>query len=395
MELKKYMINNDQKYPLVFIFYYGFIYMNYGVFNIFIPVFLNEAGYSGSSLGILLALGPLVAIAAQPFWGIAGDRAKTKNKVLRIILFGSIISVLFLRISSSFFYLAIMLSVFSFFHFSINTLSDTITLEHIEKTRWNFGPIRLAGTLGFSVMAVVTGKAASYDINHIFTAYIIFGILALLSTIPIPVIKGHQSGSKKMSIGRLFKNRELTLLMVFNFILMSSMGFYYSFFPVYFEQLGGGRTLMGVAYVIAALSETPFLLFASRIFSKIKTKYIMLLSSLAIGIRWLLFYVVEDVYMILPVMLLHGFTFIVLSYSMATYVNKEVPKELRTSGQGMNWVIQIGLSRIIGSVVGGLLVDIVGIRKVFLYDSIMVFITVIVFFIIFIKPFFSKTGNIS
>ncbi len=389
------MKNNTTKYPLVFIFYYGFIYMNYGIYNIFIPVFLNDAGYSGSSLGILLALGPLIAIAAQPFWGIAGDRAKTKNSVLRIILCGSVISVLFLNISSSFLYLAFILSVFAFFHLSINTLSDTITLEHIEKTRWNFGPIRLAGTLGFAVMAVITGKAASYNINHIFTAYIIVSIAALFSTFRIPVIKGHQSGEEKMSFGILFKNKELMLLMLFNFILMSSMGFYYSFFPVYFEQLGGGRTLMGVAYVIAALSETPFLLFASRIFSKFNTKYVLLLSSLAIAIRWLLFYMVEDVYIILPVMLLHGFSFIVLSYFMAMYVNKEVPKELRTSGQGMNWVIQIGISRIAGSIAGGLLVDIMGIRKVFLYNSMMVFLTAIVFVIIFIKPFFSKTGNIS
>jgi PPP family 3-phenylpropionic acid transporter len=80
---------------------------------------------------------------------------------------------------------------------------------------------------------------------------------------------------------------------------------------------------------------------------------------------------------------MHGMNFVVLTFSMATYINKEVPKELRASGQTMNGLIGLGLSRIIGSMGGGFLSDLVGTRQVFLYVAILDFIAVAVFGSIF------------
>jgi PPP family 3-phenylpropionic acid transporter len=162
------------------------------------------------------------------------------------------------------------------------------------------------------------------------------------------------------------------------------MGFYYSFFPVYYEQMGASRTLIGISMFVSACSETPFLLYASRLFNKIKAKYIMLGSAAAMGLRWYLLHIITNIYAVLPTMLLHGLNFIVLSYAMATYVNKNIPKELKASGQAVNWVIALGLSRIFGSVAGGYFVDIFGIRQVFLYNSILVGVFIILFDTIFI-----------
>jgi len=84
--------------------------------------------------------------------------------------------------------------------------------------------------------------------------------------------------------------------------------------------------------------------------------------------------------------MLHGMAFIVLTYCMATYINREVPKELRATGQTVNGLINFGLARIAGSILGGILSDIFGIRHVFLYISIIDFMAIIVFvMILFIK----------
>jgi hypothetical protein len=66
---------------------YAFTAATSAVYNSFIPIYLKGTGFSDTLIGTLLALGPFVAILAQPFWGIAGDRAKSKNTIFRWIMF--------------------------------------------------------------------------------------------------------------------------------------------------------------------------------------------------------------------------------------------------------------------------------------------------------------------
>lgn len=92
---------------------------------------------------------------------------------------------------------------------------------------------------------------------------------------------------------------------------------------------------------------------------------------------------IDNIYLVLVLQILHGFMFIVLAYSMATYINNEVPPELKASGQTVNSVIGLGISRIIGSTGGGAVSDLIGIRQVFFLNSVVVLVSIIVFASIF------------
>ncbi|MGE5549419.1 MAG: hypothetical protein ACM3ZC_02680 [Bacteroidota bacterium] len=49
-----------------------------------------------------------------------------------------------------------------------------------------------------------------------------------------------------------------------------------------------------------------------------------------------------------------------------------MPKELRASGQAVNWLLSAGVARIIGSLGGGLLADAAGIRTGFLAGACLI-----------------------
>src|SRR3954447_14095593 len=142
---------------LLFLFLYGISYMGNAVYGTFMPVYLKSIGLSQTSIATLLSFGPLIAILAQPLWGRIGDRAQSKNRVLQVLSLGSAVSILLLPVSHQYFYLLLIVCMVTFFQTSINPLSDAITLEHLARTKWNFGPIRLAGTIGFAIMSVAFG----------------------------------------------------------------------------------------------------------------------------------------------------------------------------------------------------------------------------------------------
>lgn len=142
--------------------------MGNAVYGTFLPVYLKHIGLSQASIATLLSFGPLVAILAQPIWGSIGDRSENKNKVLQMLLLGSAVSALLFPLSNTYVYLLLIICLTTFFQTSIYPLSDAITLEYLSQTKWAFGPIRLAGTIGFALMSVACGVIAQKHIDSIF-----------------------------------------------------------------------------------------------------------------------------------------------------------------------------------------------------------------------------------
>jgi MFS transporter, PPP family, 3-phenylpropionic acid transporter len=372
---------------LLFLGLYGVSYMGNAVYGTFMPVYLKNIGLSHTSIATLLSFGPLIAILAQPVWGSIGDRSESKNSVLQILLLGSAITVLLFPLSNHYIYLLMIICLTTFFQTSIYPLSDAITLEHLSRTKWAFGPIRLAGTIGYAFMSVAFGMIAKRNISSIFLVYSIVMLVAIIISIQLPKIKGHQSHRKKVSLLVLLKNRKLMLFMLLNFIVQITLGYYYSFFPIYFQQLGGDSGLLGLSMLFSSISELPFLLFGDKIIRRFGIPAVLLGTAFFAGLRWLLLYFVHNPYLVLPIQMLHGLIFIVLMVTLAIYINQEVPKELKASGQTLNGLISLGLARIIGSMAGGVASEFVGMRDVFLYSAVVAFVTFIVFAFIFVKEF--------
>lgn len=365
--------------PGRFALYYAVSYMSTAVFNVFIPLYLNSLGYSRSVVGTLLALGPFAALVLHPAWGLLADRARSKNTVLAGLILGAAAAVLLFPLSSSLPLVLFFLFLFSAFQASIIPLSDAITLERAGQSGWSFGPVRLAGTVGFALMAVVAGFSARWRIGSIFPLYAVLGLLAFLVLLRLPKVRGHQSAGPRFPPGRLFRSRALVLVLAFHFLLQFTLGFYYSFFAIHLKELGGDASLQGWAVFITATAELPFLLNADRILARLGLRRTLLLAGGILSLRWLAFYLVSDRFLLMALNATHGVTVIVFIYCLATFINRHVPRELRASGHALNAMLCIGAARILGSVLGGVLSDRLGIRPVFLLFSLVAAVSVAVF----------------
>lgn len=366
------------------LFFYVFIYMGNAVYGTFLPLYFQKIGFTQSQIGTLLSLGPLIAILAQPVWGTLSDRARTKNSILLLLIAGSGAATLLYPLSDRFMYLLVMICVFTFFQTSIFAVSDAITLEALDRRKkGNYSYIRLGGTIGFGIMSILFGLVAEKRIDLMFGIYTSVLVVCFLLVLKFPRIEGHQSKGRKLRIWVLFGNRKLVLYLAANFILQISLGYYYTFFPLYFKELGGDSSWLGWSMVISSLSELPFLLLSQKIFKHMKIPHILLGAGAASALRWFLFSAIHDPHWMLPVQVLHGMIFIVLSVTLATVINQEVPSELKASGQAFNGLLSLGLARIIGSFAGGIASDAFGIRSVFFYNFVLSSVCIAVFAVVF------------
>ena len=294
------------------------------------PVHLSNIGFSGTQIGFLLALGPLMILVSQPFWGTTGDRSRSVNRVFRWILGGSALTVAIIPLTQNYYILLVIACAYAFFNSPAFAIQDTLTLQAIEKTNIRYGTVRIGSTTGFAVTSIVAGLIAKWDLRALFPLAGLLALLSFLLTYRLPTITGHQTRENRVSPAVLLKNRELILLTAFCFLCMLSFGYYSSFFSIYFVELGGDSSQLGVFWFISALVEIPFLPLAERIIKRFGIHKTLLVRHCRVYSLVVVVFCAGRGRSHADRHLLRIF-FIVFVYSMATYINRHVPPELKST----------------------------------------------------------------
>lgn len=375
-----------RRYPWHYALFLVAYYMANAVYQGFITVYFKDVGLSTLQIGALMSAVPIVSILTQPLWGALGDRAKSRNNVLRIMAAGAAGSVLLFALNHSFWYLMPLICVFSAFYTALQPMGDSVILEALQKDQLAFGPTRLCGSLAFAIWSSVTGALIQDQ-----TGRVLFLTAALLgctffATFALPKTPGHQKKSEKTSMLTLFKQPHLAALLSLVTLLQMTMGYFYSFFPVHFTALpGGSSTLLGYAYLISALSEMPFLIFSDKLFQKLGAGKLLLIAAAALTARWLILAMVGNVAVVMASQVLHGWGFIVMTVSMSKYISLTVPEALRARGQMLLSIMGFGFARVAGNMGGGLIGNALGLQNGFFVSALVSGLALLCFTPLYLK----------
>jgi PPP family 3-phenylpropionic acid transporter len=347
--------------------YYAFVYMSLGSFSSYIGVYFMEAGISHTQIGFLTSIGGALGLFAQPLWGLAGDRSKTKNRILMVCTFCSCIAIWLVPLAGTMFVpLLLAMAVFSLFQIAISPLSDAITLELSSKGIVRFSSIRTFGSVGYALISVLAGWLFTKHLELIFLVTSVIMLGCFLLTFGIPKVAGHQSGKKKVKLVEIFKNRQLIVLYVYTLLHSTSIGFLWAFQAIYSKEQGISMQIVGIGLAIGSFSQFPFMIFFQNLYSRFGIRKILLLSGVVHTVRWSLYAVGLTPFTYVLGWILHGGTYILFYLCLAEYVNNHVVKELKVSGQMLNSLIQLTVGNIIGAMLGGLYAARFGFQNAFL-----------------------------
>ncbi len=370
--------------------YYSLIFMAGGGFISYISLYYSFINLDNSQIGLISAVMACTALVAQPLLGTISDKSEKKNGVLKTILLLSALTTWLIPLAGKALWSIIAANIaFSFFHNAINPMSDTITLELAGKYSFKFSRVRLAGSLGYAIMAAVAGWIFSYNIWYIFPVFFTLRILAYVISFFIPAVRGYKYSENQAGFLELFKDKKLVLFYSYAFILSSTFGFFSSFHAIYSKEVGISTALLGIGIMVGSFSQFPFMLVFDRVYKKFGIANILVFCGLAYGIRWFLYATSLNSATIVPLWALHGLNYMVLYLCLTEYVGFSVPKELRTRGQMMNAIVLMGLSSVAGGYLGGIISAVTGLRLIFEACAVICFLALIVFFIItrFYKDF--------
>lgn len=324
----------------------------------FLPLYLQYKELSGTEIGWILAVGPFASIFSQPFWGYLSDRYKTVKRILNLsIICMLIMSVIFFQMNG----LVALLITGAFFYFfssPVGALSDSLAQRRASEMGISFGSIRMWGSIGFAFSSLVVGAFLNkVGIGYLVFPYVLFGSLLLIISFTIKDVPTKSAPVQLTDIGKVIKNKPFALFLLLFMLVTITHRANDSFIGIFITELGGSEDLVGTAWFVALISEAIVFFTAGFWFRKYHPMVFVIIASILYAIRWFIYGATTNPYAIIGLQVLHGITFATIYLAAFDYVSRIIPKTMQSTGHLIFYSVMFGVSGIIGSMGGGVIID--------------------------------------
>ena len=345
----------------------------------FLALYYQSLGFTGTQIGLLAGLAPLVTMVSAPFWTGLADQTGRHRLIMSVVLGLSVVFLIVFPQFNAFAPILLAILLFNAVNAPVSSFTDSATMFMLGDKTELYGRVRLGGTLGFGIAATVAGVYVQNNgLRYAFWGGALLLFLALLVSQKLRFGQAHAGASIRQGLSKLLVDRRwllfLTLALAGGFALAANNTF---FFP-YLKELGTAEALMGVALTIGTLSEIPVLFFGNRLLWRFTANGLLLLAMIITGVRLVLLAIVRTPEAALLLQLINGLTFPAMWIAGVAYADQYAPPGMRATAQGLFGAMVFGLGMAIGGFVGGPILESWGGSAVFLIFGVVVLITVAV-----------------
>lgn len=337
--------------------FYFFYFALLGVWLPFWPLYLDDKGFSAASIGYLTGMAMATKVVAPNIWGWIAART---GKRMAVIRGGSLLAVLVFAciffLPHTFWYLALIICVFSFFWNAVLAQFEVATLSHLEEHYERYSQIRVWGSVGFILMVTFLGVFFDYFsvalLPWFVTAFLLAIWISSLSVDEKPAVQAVEANG--MSLWQVIKQPYVVVFLLSCFLLQVSHGPYYTFFSVYLEEYGYSRTVTGLLWSLGVFAEVLVFLVMHRLLRRFSLRQIILASLFLGVVRWLLIgFFVDSLLLLLLAQCMHAATFGSFHAFAIELVRRAFGGELQGQGMALYSGLSFGAGGAVGAVVSG------------------------------------------
>ncbi|GED14080.1 MFS transporter [Aneurinibacillus migulanus] len=346
-----------------------FIYFALGALYPLLSHYLKSIGMSGTQIGLIVSVGPIVAIFAQPFWGMLCDRFQMSRQVLSGILLGAVAaSFLLLWGGKSFIAFALLYGVLHFFQSGAVPISDGLALGYVTRTGIEFGRIRQWGAIGFALATLVAGMLVdAFWLGVIFYVYAFAQFSAFLFLQGVQTERSVEAVNVFKGLSELIRLPRYMLFLASAFLIFGPINAHNIFFGLLYEQLGGQIAGIGLAFLLFAGSEAPFMKWSGFFIKRLGLEKTIFIAALVSSLRWFWYGTGPTPFAVLALFFIQGFSAGLYLASATQFVRENAPDTLRVTALAVYTSMGLGLGSMAANVVGGMLVDTYGVLRTYTF----------------------------
>lgn len=324
----------------------------------YFPLFYADLGFSRTQIGYIYAVGPMISLISNLLWSYASDRFRTIKKILLILLAGQLLMSFFLSMTTKFAVIMLIITLYYSFFYPVLPLSDSIAISTANRHKKNFVSIRIFGSIGFAIFALLIGYVLSTipSITTMGVSMIIAGTALFLTLF----VKDQATSVARVNFSgvlSILKQRELLWFLGCVFCLALGMRMNDAFLSISLHDLGAGQELVGWAMLLSAFSEIPIFLLLTKYGAKFKELPLLLLASLMFAIRFMLVGLSDSATGILLIQLMHGVSFGIFYVTAIRMLSRLIPAQFQATGLALFTVMWSSLSGLFSGAFGGMVFE--------------------------------------
>jgi PPP family 3-phenylpropionic acid transporter len=327
-----------------FILLFAMLYAAFGVASPFWPRFFETRGLTAGEIGLLLALGTLVRLAAGPLVGRAADMTGALRTALALCAAGAAAVALALLTTREFGLLLAIHLMQSAALAPTTTLADALALNAASRPAprgFEYGWVRGAASAAFIAGTLIVGQTVSAsELAPI--VWMHAGLLgcAVIATALVPgVAYKEKSGAADnvsviggvrdlLSIG-LFRRTVLVAALVYG-----SHAMHDAFAVIRWNAAGIGTAPISLLWSAAVAAEVlVFFWVGPRLIDRLGPGGAAAVAAIAGLVRWIVMSQTAAVAALAATQPLHGFTFALLHLASMRLISASVPAHLAATAQ--------------------------------------------------------------
>lgn len=372
---------------------YFALFAIYGVATPYLQILLRNLGYGPAAVGLFLSLFEIVGIVGPLVLARLADGMGRKREALALSAVLVLVSLPGLAFRAPAWVTGLALAIFAL---GLKTLvpvmdSEGISFAQASGQPTSYGSMRVMGSLGFMAAALglqafpafAGGPPWAIALALAATAIVFLATLPLLGRRERPpspattTAMGETAARTSPPVapdaatggGTRAEARPFDPVFALGLVIMALGRF--SIAPISsFISIWASEELrfpaVGLVWALAAASEIPLMLLASRIIPKTGTMGAVAISSLALVARLCVYAFVPTAAGLIIGQLLHSLCFGLFQPAAVGFVAERVPPERRATGMAIYSGLGVGLPAVLGSALGGIVIEAAGYRTLFL-----------------------------
>jgi len=352
--------------------FYFIYYFFVGAFVPYWGLYLQSEQFTAADIGILMSLFQISRIFAPNFWGWLADHTGKRAQWIKLTAFLGLCGFTAVFWAHGFFWLFFVMAALSLFTSSTLPLAESLTLAHLATTNGHYSRIRMWGSLGFIVAAVVLGFLI--DMAGImsllwFLLIVQMTLFALTYTLPEPRIEAHEHD--RFSIWQVISQPNVIALLIGCSLMVTAHGVLYNFYSIYLSEHGYSKGMIGLLWAVGVICEIGIFMLMPRIMRHFSLKTVLLVSLLLAVLRFSLIGVaVDNIWVLIFAQTLHAATFGSFHAASVEVVTQFFNGRHQAKGQAIYNSVAYGVGGTVGGVAGGYALQYLGGQQTFMLAAI-------------------------
>ena len=338
--------------------HYVILFLFIGAEGNFLPIWFRHKGWTDIEIGWQGAINYTCLCIFPITWGHLTDRWGRPTKVLRLLSLCCVVAFLPFVFTGDVGWLLVSTLGFFAFRTGMLTATDGMTLNFLAREGGDYGRIRLWGSLGFIAGGFVLGfiitELGRDVVPLVLEAILVLGLLVVFMLRPVPVLDRREEAVLPALLRLLSRPHLRSFYAVAFMSRVASQGLYI-FLPIHLMNLGVDDAWVPLYWTVGVASEVVLLHYAETLFGKRRRRNVLILCFVLATIQHLITAMITEVEWLLPVMLLHGFSFGIWFYTSVTWLGDAVDEQDRARAQGLYHTLGFGFGGVLSSLGAGFL----------------------------------------